>query len=198
MAEPSTQRVGLFGGTFDPVHAGHMAIGEEARRAGGLERVIFLPCRTSPHKTDSLPPTPGPERLEMLALATAGLEWAEVSDFEIRQPPPSWSWATVGHFRSTLPEADLFWILGADQWEVIEKWARPDILRDSLTFVVFPRPPHPTPEARSGWRALFLDTVHPASATAVRRHLARHGPPHPDLSPAVNEFIRAHGLYRAS
>ena len=195
--QTSPQRIGLFGGTFDPVHRGHIAIAREARRAARLERIVLLPCRTSPHKTDALPPTPGDERLRMLALATAGLAWAEVSDFELRQPPPSWSWVTVRHFQELLPEADLFWILGADQWEVITQWARPETLRSALTFVVFPRPPHPAPQPRPGWRTILLDTVHPASATAVRHRLAQAGPPDPDLDPAVNEFVRRHGLYRA-
>lgn len=185
--------IALFGGTFDPVHDGHLAIAAEARRAAGLDRVIFLPARQSPHKTDRRTLASDDERLRMLQLATAGFPWAEVSDWELHQPPPSYSWKTALHFRAIYPDARLFWLLGADQWEVIADWARPEILRENLDFLVFPRPPLPDPAPRSGWRAHFLETVHPASATRIRAEIAQGDPSPGHLPEALREL--AHRIY---
>jgi nicotinate-nucleotide adenylyltransferase len=173
---PTPARLALFGGTFDPIHGGHLAIAAEARRAARLDRVIFLPARQSPHKSDQRIRATDAERLEMLRLATRGLDWAEVSDWEIRQAPPSYSWKTALHFRAAHPGSRLFWILGADQWTVITQWAEPEVLRETLEFLVFPRPPLPPPAPRTGWRARFLETIHPASATAIRSALADGNP----------------------
>lgn len=166
-------RLALFGGTFDPVHDGHLAIASEAKRAAGLDQILFLPARQSPHKSGRRLHATDDQRLEMLRLATREMDWAEVSDWEIRQPPPSYSWRTALHFRAIYPECSLYWILGADQWAVIEEWAEPESLRSTLEFIVFPRPPLPTPLPRPGWRARFLNTVHPASATDIRAELSR-------------------------
>ncbi|MFM7182379.1 MAG: nicotinate (nicotinamide) nucleotide adenylyltransferase [Verrucomicrobiales bacterium] len=186
----SNARLGLFGGTFDPVHDGHLAIADEARKSAGLDRIIFLPARLSPHKSDQWTLATDRERLEMLRLATRGLDWAELSDWELHQAPPSYSWKTALHFRESFPGARLFWILGADQWEVIEKWAKPEILRESLEFLVFPRPPLLAPVPRPGWSARFLQTIHPASATAIRSSLAGgiSAPQH--LPPAIHPLAR--------
>jgi nicotinate-nucleotide adenylyltransferase len=193
------QRVALFGGSFDPVHLGHLAIAEAAVAEAGLARVIFLPTRISPHKSTGPAPAAAAARIEMLRLATAGFPWAEVSDWELRQPAPSWSWRTARHFQQVLPGAELFWLLGADQWQVIESWAKPEVLQELLTFLVFPRPPAAPPELLPGWRARVLAVEHPASATAIRAALAagRPGPGvPPGLPSAVADYIRQHHLYQ--
>lgn len=188
-------RLALFGGTFDPVHDGHLAVAAQAVAQEGLDRVIFLPARLSPHKTGRAAGASPEDRLEMLRLATAGLPWAEVSDWEISHPPPSFTWKTALHFWSLYPDCRLFWLLGADQWEVIESWARPEILRETLEFLVFPRAPHPPPMAKPGWRARTLEMVHPANATAIRRELAA-GIRHPAHLPSpVAAYILSRGLY---
>lgn len=195
MAASPALRVALFGGTFDPVHRGHLAIAGAAREEAKLDRVVFLPCRTSPHKQGDPPPSSGSHRIRMLDLATDGLAWAEVDDRELRRPPPSYSWQTAEEMTRELPEAELHWILGADQWDVLTTWNRAETLRRLLTFIVFPRPPAPPPVARAGWRALFLDTVHPAVASGIRRDISAKAAPHPHLDPAVEAHIRRHTLY---
>jgi nicotinate-nucleotide adenylyltransferase len=192
----SPARLGLFGGTFDPVHDGHLAIAAEARTSARLDKIVFLPARQSPHKSDRRTLADDAERLEMLRLATRGLDWVEVSDWELRQPPPSYSWKTALHFHDTYPAARLFWILGADQWAAIGDWAKPEILRESLEFLVFPRQPFPPPSPRPGWRAEFLRTLHPANATALRTALAEGIPNPPHLPAAIRAL--AGRIYRAA
>lgn len=188
-------RIGLFGGSFDPVHDGHLAIAAEAVRAAGLDRVIFLPTRQSPHKPGWVAGASPEHRVEMLRLATGELPWAEVSDWELHQPPPSYSWKTAGHFHSTHPEASLYWLLGADQWAVIDSWNQAGILRALLHFVVFPRDPFPLEMPKPGWRGQALMGEHPASSTGIRADFGagQWQPPH--LPPKVAGYITANGLY---
>ena len=100
---PAPRKIALFGGTFDPVHLGHIRIAQQAKDALGLDEVRFLPCRISPHKTDSRPAS-GADRCEMLRLATAGLPWAVVDDFELHQAGPSYSFETAEAMAATVSQ----------------------------------------------------------------------------------------------
>ncbi len=187
-----SETIALFGGTFDPVHRGHLDLVALARRTVGLDRVVFIPCARSPFKSDT-PVAAGEQRCEMLRLALAEndwADWAEVSRFEIDRDPPSWSWRSAAHFRDAFPGAELCWILGADQWQRIECWAEPEKLRAWLRFLVVTRrggKAHPRP----GWRADFLEFEHPASSTAIREG---HGEPS-WLPNSVRRYGEEHGLY---
>ena len=191
---PTPQRIALFGGSFDPVHLGHLEIAARAVASMRLDRVIFLPCRISPHKLDGPPPTAGEDRLAMLGLATAGLDWAEVDDFDLTQEPPSYSYLTVEEMARRHPQAKLFWLLGRDQWDALPRWKHPEMLAAAVEFIVFSREGDPLP--REGWIMHPVAGVHPASATAIRTALGHGGSP-PWLPPAVAAFIRDRGLYRS-
>lgn len=195
MASADLQRIALFGGTFDPVHAGHIHIARQAVQELGIHEVVFLPCRRSPHKEADTDAGPD-DRMNMLRLATCGLPWARLSRHDLDSPPPNESWRTASHFKQRHPDAQLHWILGADQWQVIHTWARPDLLRQWLVFVVHPRPGAEPPQPRDGWHALFPGgSEHPASASEIRAQLAAgQGSPH--LHPDVQRYIDTAGLYR--
>lgn len=190
--KPPDPHLALFGGTFDPVHAGHLDLVALARKSCRLDRVCFIPCARSPFKAGAPLASPA-QRLAMLALAIADRgweDWAGVSRYEIDRPPPSYSWETAEHFRETHPESRLSWILGADQWRQIDRWAEPEKLRASLAFIVVTRRGS-TAAPRPGWRAEFLEFEHPASATAIRAGRAAPG----WLSPGVARYCREQGLY---
>ncbi|MCU0796994.1 MAG: nicotinate (nicotinamide) nucleotide adenylyltransferase [Akkermansiaceae bacterium] len=189
---PTPQRVALFGGSFDPIHLGHLEIAARAVAAMRLDRVIFLPCRISPHKLDGPPPTAGEDRLAMLRLATAGLPWAEVDDFDLTQPPPSYSYLTVAEMARRHPQAKLFWLLGKDQWEALPRWKHPEKLAAAVDFIVFSRDGDPQP--RAGWTMHPVSGTHPASATRIRAQLTS-GEETPWLPEAVRRYILDHGLY---
>lgn len=188
------RRIALYGGSFDPVHLGHLQVAEAARQALNLDRIFFIPCRQSPHKEDGTEASED-DRIEMLDLALAEHPWAEVSTIEMQLPPPSYSWVTAEAMHKLYPESRLFWLMGADQWQVIEAWTRPDYLADLVEFIVHDR--GSPPEPRSGFRAHFIHGSHPASASEIRRRAA-HDLPGEWLSPAVERYIRAHGLYGCS
>lgn len=191
MAEP--RRIALFGGTFDPVHLGHLHLAGAARTALDLDEVRFIPCRISPHKLDTTP-TPAEARVAMLRLATGGLEWAVVDDLETRREGPSFSWQTAVAMRGKFPGARLFWIMGVDQWKALLSWAEPEKLAACVEFVVFSRGEEPVP--RDGFVMHALACDHPASATAIRGAIAAGRDTGGWLDPAVEAYIREHALYR--
>lgn len=181
----------LFGGSFDPVHAGHLTIAEAARQQCGLDEVVFLPAACSPFKQGSSMCFSDAERLQMLRLATAGHPWATVSELDLQLPPPSWSWRLAEHWRTRHPGHDLYWLMGTDQWEQLHKWARYDYLCEQLHFIVYHREQEPLP--RPGVRSTFICTgMHPASSSAIRQALQNNTPiPTGWLPEAVEQLIHS-------
>ncbi len=186
------RRIALFGGTFDPVHAGHLFLADRARQELSLDEVRFLPCRISPHKTGSAP-TPAEHRLEMLRAATSDLPWAVVDDFELHRPPPSFSYETAEAMAARFPEAEVFWIMGGDQWDALPEWKHPERLAAAVSFIVLAR--GESPEPRAGYRLHVTPGDHPASATAIRAALAEGDADVPWLPEPVADYIHRHQLY---
>lgn len=183
----------MFGGTFDPVHLGHMRIAAAARDAMNLDEIRFLPCRISPHKTDRRP-ADGSDRMEMLRRATRGLDWAVVDDFELMREGVSYSWQTAEALRQRFPQARMFWILGTDQWRALPRWSHPEKLAACVEFIVAGR--GEAAEPREGYVMHAIDATHPASATEIRAAFATGATSHPWVDPAVAEWIVNRRLYR--
>jgi nicotinate-nucleotide adenylyltransferase len=186
-------KIALFGGTFDPVHLGHVQMATLAQQALGLTEVRFVPCRISPHKP-GLVPAPAADRLEMLRCATAVLPWAVVDDCELGREGPSFSYATAEAAGARFAGARLFWILGGDQWAALPQWRHPERLAACVEFIVFSRGAVPQP--RAGYVMHALAGSHPATASAIREAFAHGQATHPWLDPAVAAWIVRRGLYR--
>lgn len=189
------KRVALFGGTFDPIHRGHVFIAERAQARCGLDEVVFLPCRQSPHKVGEALSS-GADRLAMVRLAIAEYGWATVSEWELQRDGASYSWQTAAHWRKeVLSEGDaLFWILGHDQWAALARWARIDFLATLVEFIVFPRDGE-VPEAQEGIRGTFLPDAMPVSATEIRTR-TRGGLSIEEMVPeGVADYIAQKRLY---
>lgn len=187
-----SRHIAFFGGTFDPVHQGHLEIAQKAVDTLALEQVLFIPCRRSPHKTEQ-PGASDAERFKMLQLATAHLPWAEVSDYELKKPPPSYTWETVQHFKNSLQApARLFLLIGFDQWKALPKWSHPKTLAANVEFIVVGRGAQPHP--RDGYRAHFIQGDHPASASQIRRDFQERNTPQ-WLPSLVANYISEKALY---
>ncbi len=164
------RKVGVFGGSFDPVHEGHVHLARLAKEAACLDEVRFMPCHISPHKTGQ-PPTEGATRARWLRLALDGIEWARVDETELRKGGPSFSYETVEALAAAEPGVRWYWIMGGDQWKALPKWRHPERLAALVDFIVLARNGAAV-EVRPGYRLLTVDGEHPASATEIRRALA--------------------------
>jgi len=143
---PGSKAVGLFGGTFDPVHHGHLRAGEEIRQAFSLSWVEFLPARIPPHKTDQ-PLTDIAHRVAMLRLAVEGNPYFRVSEVEATREGVSYLVDTLKTYREHYPsDVSLYFIMGMDSFQEIATWHRyPELFRLSH-FVVIARPGYERPE----------------------------------------------------
>lgn len=129
-------RIGLFGGTFNPIHVGHLTIAEEARIAAGLDRVIFIPSGES-YLKDPRDIADREDRLSMTRLACGDVY--EVSDIEVRREGPSYTAETCRAFREAYPGDRLYLILGADSILEIERWRDPAAIFEAVTVLAFTR-----------------------------------------------------------
>ncbi len=131
-------KIGLYGGTFDPIHSAHLLIAEFIKDDLDLDKIIFIPSGTPPHKDVFLPPEP---RLEMVQLAVANNPDFEVSRIEIENPDVSYSVDTINKLNEkfSLPKDDLIWIIGSDNFVDFDKWKDPAKILNMCTVVVFPR-----------------------------------------------------------
>ena len=130
-------RIALLGGTFNPVHDGHLIIAEAARESFRLDRVVFVPAGRPPHK--KAPKTSARHRLAMLRLAVRGNRAFTVSDWEIRQKRVVYTFETLEHYRKVWTKAALYFILGADSLKELPRWRESRRLRRMCRFVAFPR-----------------------------------------------------------
>ena len=133
------ERIGIYGGTFNPPHVGHIQAAKQAVEALGLSRLIVIPDRIAPHK--QIPEgSPAPEqRLEMLRLATADCDRIEVSDIELRREGPSYSYVTVQQLKAQYPNAELVLLMGTDMFLSFHSWMHPEIILENATLGVFYR-----------------------------------------------------------
>lgn len=133
------QRLSLFGGSFDPVHNGHLMLARYALKQVGLDRIVFVPAAQSPLKEHRCFASDD-ARVEMLEIATHGERRFKVDTYEIEEGGVSYTIDTVAHFVGRYPQAELFFMIGADQFEQLDQWHRIDELVGMVTFLVFGRP----------------------------------------------------------
>lgn len=114
-------KIGLFGGSFNPIHNGHMNLALSVKKSLGLDRIILIPSGTSPHKSSS-EYAPAEDRLEMCRLACEGYDGFEVSDYEITKPGKSYTVYTVRNFKELFPEDELFLLVGSDMLLSFDTW----------------------------------------------------------------------------
>lgn len=191
-------RIGLYGGTFDPIHLGHLRAAENAREEMGLDLVAFLPSAVPPHR--SAPLSAAADRLAMARLATASHPRFEAWDAELRRPGPSYTVETISSLLSERPSDAFVLVVGADTWPEIATWREPERLLSLVEVAVVDRPGYPGlgpdapfPGARGVTRVEGPSL--PISATAIRER-ARQGRSVRFLVPdAVADYIAARRLY---
>lgn len=203
-----SQRVGLFGGSFDPIHHGHLISARSIAEQLKLDRIILIPSPRPPHK-DEKSLTPASHRLQMTRLAVEGDPLFEVSDIELNRAGPSYTFDTVCEFQVRLgSDVRLYWFIGADSLPELPTWSRIDQLVQKVQIVTATRP---------GWSPPPVDLLAKAVGTAAAQSLIAQcvETPSIDISstqirsrvragqsisyltpPGVTSYIHAHGLYK--
>ncbi len=121
-------KIGIMGGTFDPIHNGHLMLGEYAYRLFGLDKIWFMPNGNPPHKSDATIESQTKHRVEMVKRAIAGKAYFELQMYEVENKDVNYSYKTMAHFNQVYPEYEFYFIIGADSLFSLEKWVRPDLL----------------------------------------------------------------------
>ena len=194
----------MVGGTFDPVHLGHLAMAEAAADCARLDEVLLLPAAVPPHR--SAAQAPATDRLEMCRLAVRGHPRLKVSDLELHRPGPSYTVDTLKLLSRQRPRDQLFLVLGWDAARDLKSWREPERVLELARLVVVTRPgwprPHPRDLAAAGIepeRTVLCDVSTPdVGASEIRRLLAAGEPLAGLLDPAVEAYIRRHHLYSTS
>jgi nicotinate-nucleotide adenylyltransferase len=189
------KRIGLFGGSFDPVHLGHLLVAQAAREELRLERLFFVPAAQSPFKPERLP-TPGAERLRLLRLALNGWDWCEIDEQELERGGVSYTIDTVRDYVRRFPVAELFSLIGADHASELHKWRAADELARLVKFIVIPRPGQTGSVLPTPFRGQQLVGFPVAiSSSQIRARVRANVPLYPLVPAAVAEAIRNNGLY---
>lgn len=190
--EHRAKKVGVLGGSFDPVHHGHLLLARAALEELGLDQILFVPAALSPHKVGAAP-TSAEHRLRMLELALAGEPRFRIAPNELRRPAPSYTVDTLRELRAALPGTEFHLLIGADNVEKFHTWREADTLPTLARIAVLDRaggaPAHAHPVVR---RCIDI------SSTDIRRRAAegksiRYLTPDP-----VCDYIQRHGLYTTS
>jgi nicotinate-nucleotide adenylyltransferase len=188
----SALRLALYGGTFDPVHHGHLILAREALEQLSLDRVIFIPAGHSPHKL-ARTPSPAALRLAMLAKAIADEPRFVLDDAELNQPGPSFSIDTVERISAEFPGAKLHYLIGADNLRELHTWRRIEDLRRLAQFVVFGRG---ADAADATYDFPSLPRRIDISATDIRARVARGASIRYLIPEPVRSIIADHHLYQ--
>ena len=194
-------RIGILGGTFDPVHVGHLVAAVNARHELGLDRVLLVVANEPWQKLASRPVTPAADRLALVQAAVQGVEGLEASGIEIERGGPSYTADTVGEMEALWPDAELNLIVGADAAAGLDGWERLEDVRSKVVLVVVNRPgttidPTGPSSPLKGWDYRMVEVPALEISSTDLRDRVVSGRPLDFLVPmAAIRVIREHGLY---
>lgn len=195
--------LGILGGSFNPIHNGHLYLAEQALRAGDVGEVLFVPTGTPPHKPEGL--ADGVARLQMVWLAIRGNPLFSATDMEIQRQGNSYTVDTLRALRTEMPERALWLLIGADTLLDLPNWRSPAQVFQLAGFIVCARPGVVTEDVRACQRMLIsrgavfreMEVTGPdISATEIRRRLGAGEPISGMAPPRVEEYLRQTRLYR--
>lgn len=190
-------RIGVFGGTFDPPHVGHLVTAVNVRHALGLDRLLLVVANEPWQKVGTRPITPASDRLAMVEAAVAGVDGLEASSVEIDRGGPSYTADTLADLAGVHPGAELLLVLGADAAAGLHTWDRVEEVRSSASLVVVERPGEPPPAVPPGWSWTLVEVPRlEVSSSDLRERVVDGRPLDYLLTPAVISCVRERRLYR--
>ncbi|SOC38502.1 nicotinate-nucleotide adenylyltransferase [Salinicoccus kekensis] len=184
-------KIGIFGGTFDPIHIGHIISVMEVKLKFGLDKVIFIPARQSPHKETR--PADDDDRVLMVEKAIAGYGDFHLDRVELDRKGVSYTYDTAVYLKEKYPHDELFFLMGTDQYKSFEKWYRFEDLLEMMKFIVMMRHSDDMEIASPFIRADQL--VVEVSSTLIRRRIGEGLPFRHFLDASVYEYIKENALY---
>ena len=185
----SSEKIGLFGGSFDPIHHGHLILARDAMESLGLDRIIFIPVMVSPHKV-ARPPAAARLRCEMVAAAISGEPRFSMDACEAEREGPSFAIDTVRLMRQRFPQAEFFYFIGEDNVPALHTWKEIDAMKELATFVVLARGDL---EPVEGFSVISRNID--ISSTDIRNRIARSLSVRYLLPDAVCAILTRHQLY---
>ncbi|HET9418907.1 MAG TPA: nicotinate-nucleotide adenylyltransferase, partial [Chthoniobacterales bacterium] len=190
LSDLALKKIGIYGGTFDPIHHGHLILAREAVETLGLDKLIFVPARVSPDKQRA--PFASPEtRLSMLQAAIAGESQFDANDCELRRAAPSYTIETIEQIRQREGDCELYCCVGEDNVPALPNWHRFDELKNMVRFVVLDRS---GTESVHGYQVVQRKID--ISATEIRKRVASRRSIRYLVPREVEEIIHRHNLYR--
>lgn len=194
--EVNPMKTAILGGTFDPIHQGHLALARAANKQFSLDRVIFVPAFIPPHKAGRRDMTPAPYRYRMTELALQGEAGFEISDIEFSRPEISYTVDTLQAFKEKFPEDRFFLILGEDSLAEMSQWKEPGKIRE-MTELLAAKRPGASAVLPAGARWIEMPEC-PISSSSIRQQIRNGESPGPEILPApVEKYIRTMNLYRS-
>lgn len=188
-------KIGIYGGSFDPVHLGHLLVAQAAVEELGLDRLFFIPAAQSPFKPENKP-APDAVRLQLLRLALAGKTNCEVDEQEIRRGGISYAVDTLRDYARRFPAAEIFYLVGADNVPKLNEWREPAELARLAEFVAIPRPGEAAANFPASFRGRMLRGFPFAVSSSEIRARMKAGLPIANLVPAaVVEAIQGAKIY---
>jgi nicotinate-nucleotide adenylyltransferase len=187
-------RIGLFGGTFDPPHIGHLIVAQDAADALGLDLVLFVPAGIPPHKRDR-PISAAEVRLAMTRAAVSGEARFAPDDRELRRPGPSYTVDTLAELRAEQPDAQLFLLVGADQYLDLHTWRRAGEIRHYCQVAVLERGGEGQEPAAANDAHVPVTRID-ISGSEIRARISTGRSIRFLVTPDVEQIIRTHGLYQ--
>ncbi len=198
MTKAEINRIGIMGGTFDPIHHGHLITAQSVALQRNLDKILFIPCSTSPHKID-VNSTPANNRLDMVKLAIKGLNKFSVSDYEIKNKGISYTIDTIIHLKEKFNEIEF--IIGYDNYLKFDTWKEPDKILELVKLVVLKRSYNnidiSSNENRFRKRAVFVETpVIDITSTEIRERVKKNLPIDFLVPESVKKYIVDNKLYK--
>lgn len=195
-------KTGIFGGSFNPVHNGHIHLAESIKPEFGLDRIFLVPSRISPHRSSD-EYVSGEDRLEMLRLACDGKEGLQVCDYELKSDRVSYSIYTVEYFRERFPNDELYLLVGSDMFLSFDRWYRFEDILKNVKLVVASRKDGDLSELRkkavqlSKYGEILISSSAPiiVSSTEIRKKISKNSDLTCYLDENVVQYIRLKGLY---
>lgn len=189
-------RIGIFGGTFDPPHTAHLVIARQAKNQLNLSKVIFVPAYLPPHKSIHST-TAANTRLKMLRFLITDIPKFEISTIELHRKGISYTVDTLKTFHKQYPNAEIVLIIGADNLAQIQSWKSPHTILDIASIAVYSRRGYNQYIKKNRINAIHLKGPPLAiSSTEVRKRIAKGLPIHHLVPPSIRKYIEEHSLYK--